>query len=197
MVNSINGILSFKTFGAVGIDTGSVEWAIETTSTTVAGLPAIGTEVRLYTHLHQSQDAMRLYGFHSVAERSNFLALISVNGLGPAMAKKILSGTSPDNFSAAIEAEDVAFLSAIPGLGKKTAQKIILQLKGKLTSDELSISPRETGIKEIVDSLAAMGFDARHAAKAVSAVLEEPDIAGLSGDTREKEILRRAIVSLS
>ena len=131
MVNSIRGILTFKAPGLAGMETGGVEWALEVSATSLSRLPALGAEVRLYTHLHHVQDSMRLYGFADIDERRLFLALLSVSGVGPALARKILSGTTPERFIAALETEDIESLGAIPGLGKKTAQKIVLQLRGE------------------------------------------------------------------
>lgn len=198
MVNSINGVITFKSEGTIGIETGGIEWAIATTSTSLADLPAAGADVRLYTHLHHVQDSMKLYGFASLTERTLFLALISVNGVGPSLAQKILSGTTPDRFTAALENENLDSLSSIPGLGKKTAQKILLQLRGKLTADREDPSS-EVGRKDrdVIAALTAMGFDARGAGKAVSAIVESGDIAALTGEAREREILRRAIIALS
>ena len=197
MVNSISGVLTFKEAGTAGVETGGIEWAIDTSSTTLAGLPPIGSQVRLYTHLHHVQDSMRLYGFGTIVERRLFLALVSVNGVGPSLARKILSGTSPERFLTAMEQEDLDTLSSIPGLGKKTAQKIVLQLRGKLTDEQPSSNGAIGKEKDMVEALAAMGFDARGAGKAVSAILEEDGIAELTGEEREREILRRAIIALS
>lgn len=139
-----------------------------------------------------------MFGFSSVDERRLFLALLTVNGVGPSLARKILSGTTPDRFLAALDAEDLSTLGSIPGLGKKTAQKIVLQLRGKLIDDsEESASGGSIEARDVIEALTAMGFDSRGSGKAVSAILEDPDIAMLAGEAREKEILRRAIIALS
>ena len=197
MVNSIRGILTFKAPGLAGIETGGVEWALEVSATSLSRLPALGAEVRLYTHLHHLQDSMRLYGFADIDERRLFLALLGVSGVGPALARKILSGTTPERFIAALETEDIESLGAIPGLGKKTAQKIVLQLRGKLTADEPAAASSPGEEREVIDALVSMGFDSRAAAKAVSTVLGDTAVAELTGEEREREILRRAIVALS
>ena len=94
MINSITGILTFRTAEQVGLENGGMEWAIETTATTLSALPGRGEQVRIYTYLHHTQDQMKMYGFGTVEERSSFLALLSVNGVGPSLARKILSGTT-------------------------------------------------------------------------------------------------------
>ena len=196
MVNSIRGTLTFKSTEQLGIETGGVEWAVDTTSTTLSSLPGLGQQIKIFTHLHHTQDQMRMYGFFSAEERRRFLVLLTVNGVGPSLARKILSGTTSTRFLAALDAEDLSTLGSIPGLGKKTAQKIVLQLRGKLidSSDEGGAVGEA---KDVIESLTAMGFEIRKAGKAVSAILEDADVKNLNGDAREKEILRRAIVALS
>ena len=93
---------------------------------------------------------MRLYGFSSIIERALFLALLSVNGVGPSLAQRILSGTTPDQFTAALENENLDSLSSIPGLGKKTAQKILLQLRGKLTDQENPSHETQNKDKDVI-----------------------------------------------
>ena len=195
MVNSINGILTYKNSLSAGLENTGIEWAVEISGTTLSSLPSIGSQVRLYTYLQHSQDSMRLYGFLTVAERNLFLALISVNGVGPALAKKILSGCTPDQFQKAMEKEDVDTLSGIPGLGKKTAQKIILQLRGTLLDN--AASPEKSATQDLVEALNAMGFDSRLASSTVAEILTDSTLDALSDEEREKEILRRAIVALS
>ncbi len=194
MVNSIKGILTFRAIDQLGIDTGGIEWAVDTSSTTLSALPKKGEEIHIFTYLHHTQDQMKLFGFGTVEERSVFLALLKVNGVGPSLAKKILSGITSERFQAAVDSEDLAVLGSIPGLGKKTAQKIVLQLKGKLTDNADGLSG---GISEVVEALSSMGFESRGAAKAVAEILNDKELELLSDDNREKEILRRAIIALS
>lgn len=193
MVNSIRGRLTFKSASRAGVETGGVEWALDTTATTLSALPAAGQDVRIYTHLHHTQDSMRLYGFGTQEERTVFLGLLTVSGVGPSLARKILSGASPETLMRAVDQEDLGMLSAIPGLGKKTAQKIILHLRGKLTPEE----PEGHQNQEMTEALISMGFDAKRAAAAVMALADDPAVAKLTGEERDKEILRRAIVELS
>ena len=197
MVNSIRGILTFKHSDSLGIETGGIEWAVETSATTLADLPVIGREVRIFTFLHHAQDSMKMYGFSTAEERSVFLALLTVNGVGPSLARKILSGTTPQRFQAALDSEDLTTLGRIPGLGKKTAQKIVLQLRGKLAEEGEDRPGARGEARDVVEALAAMGFDSKGALTAVEGILAESDIQALSGDEKEKEVLRRAIISLS
>jgi len=197
MVNSIRGIITFKSSDQLGLENSGIEWALDTTTTTLSSLPGIGEEVRIFTHLHHSQDQMKMYGFASREERTLFLALLTVNGVGPSLTRKILSGTTPARFLLALDAEDLSTLGSIPGLGKKTAQKIVLQLRGRLIED-IETSPGAGGeAKDVVEALTAMGFDARGALKSVTTILEDPDIQLLGSNEREKEVLRRSIIAMS
>ena len=83
MVHSIRGVVTFKSSETVGIENGGIEWQIDTTATSLTSLPGVGKEAKLYTHLHHKEDQMRLYGFASTEERTVFLALLTVNGVGP------------------------------------------------------------------------------------------------------------------
>lgn len=197
MVNSISGTVTFKSSDHVGIETSGIEWSLETSTTTLSLLPVSGEKTRIYTYLHHSQDSMRLFGFATLEERRLFLALLTVNGVGVSLARKILSGTSPEKFIQALDSEDLAALGSIPGLGKKTAQKIVLHLRGKLAEESEITGGEETSDKDVVNALISMGFDGRKAAKAVSEIINSPDISSLSGEEREKEILRRAIIIMS
>jgi len=197
MLNSIRGTLTYKSGDQIGIDCGGLEWAVDTTSTSISLLPQIGEDVLIYTHLHHTQEAMKLFGFSSFEERRLFLALKTVNGVGVSLARKILSGTTPPRFLKALDSEDLSVLERIPGLGKKTAQKIVLQLRGSLVDADASEEVASSQEKDVVNALAAMGFESRAAARVVSSILRSPELDGLGSDEREKEILRRAIVAMS
>ena len=134
---------------------------------------------------------MTMFGFGTIEERSVFLDLLKVSGIGPRQALRILSGMSVDDFVKNMDAEDVDSLSRIPGLGKKTAQKILLTLRGKLSLSKTSV---ETEHDEITEALVEMGFDRAQAHSAVNEVRSDP---GGDGELEEGELLRRAIVRLS
>jgi Holliday junction DNA helicase RuvA len=140
---------------------------------------------------------MRMFGFASRRERDLFLNLLTVSGVGPKGAVKILSGMKASDFEQSLENEDVDALSGIPGLGKKTAQKIILQLKGKLASPDEGSAPSGTMESEITDSLVTMGFDRKAAEKTVRTLISSEEFAGMTDGEKEKAVLRRAIMALS
>ena len=191
MFNSLTGTITGRGPNLLYLSTGGVEWEIEVSGTTLRAL-ASDDRVRVYTHLHHREDQMRLYGFASVSERSVFLELTGVSGIGPRAAIKILSATSPENLVRMLESEDVDALSSLPGIGRKTSQKIILALRGKLVG--ASGASGSAG-DEIVAGLAEMGFDRARVASVVASLRAE--LADSPEATRENEIFRLAIVRLS
>jgi Holliday junction DNA helicase RuvA len=194
VINSLKGILTGKGAGKFYLETGGLEWEIETSYTTISALPPEGDSVRVFTHLYHREDAMRLFGFGSEDERFLFLDLMKVNGIGPKQALRILSSTTSEFFSRILEDGDATALSRIPGLGVKTAQKIILALKGKLTFREDGGPAEEGG--DLVLALEDMGFDRKKAAAVIKALSAELG-GGLSGAELEKECFRQAIIRLS
>lgn len=199
MFNSLRGIITEKRQDALCVATGGIEWEISVPLLDMEALPPPGQEGRLFVWLYHREDQMRLFGFASEERRNAFLELIKVEGIGPRQAVKILSGIGQEELEAALENEDIARLEAVPGLGKKTAQKMILALKGKLAHPEPAAG---TGAihEELVNALADMGYDRRTAAEAVdqaarSVNAETPG--GLSAAEREKRIFKQAIVILS
>jgi Holliday junction DNA helicase RuvA len=136
---------------------------------------------------------MALFGFADEEERRVFLDLLKVGGIGPRQALRILSGVSAAGLVTIIESGDVDSLAALPGLGKKTSQKVILALKGKLHMEE-----RETGpFSELVEALVGMGFDKQRAARVVREVAAELPAEDVGADERDRRVLKEAIVRLS
>jgi Holliday junction DNA helicase RuvA len=220
--NSLYGQVSGHQFPLVYFQTGSVEWELEVSAGTfqsVMNAPP-DTEHRLYTYLHTRQDILRLYGFWTEQERRVFLELNTVSGIGPRQALKILSGTTAESLVRYLEEEDIPSLTRIPGLGKKTAQRLILQLKGTLVLESDSgtsgtPAPGTAGTSpsnELLEALTEMGFDRKKAAAALkraetdlaAEAAAEAALAAEASDSpqapaapAEQEIFRRAIVALS
>jgi len=194
MFNSIRGTITGKLADSVYILSGGIEWDISVPAIDISRLPPAGNEGRLYTWLYHREDQMKLYGFAAEERRSAFLELIKVEGIGPRGALKILGGIGQEDLEHALETEDLARLEAVPGLGKKTAQKMILTLKGKLVSAKAA---PETPYGDLVEALAGMGYDRRAAADAL--VRAEKEIAGeaVKEEEREKRLFKTAIVYLS
>ena len=172
-----------------------IEWGIEATENAIIHSAAAGGPVKVYTYLHHREDQMTLYGFHTVEERSVFLELIKVSGIGPKQAMRMLSGIGIEELIRALDAGDTDRLSLLPGIGKKTAAKIVLALRGKLKLDD------EGGGKEqfpdLVEALTGMGFDRRKSRKILEELAGREEYLGLHGDELEKKLFRDAIVNLS
>ena len=134
MINSIFGTITAKLPQVLYLETSSgIEWALSVSESTLNSLSTVGSQARVYTWMYHKEDAMKLFGFASVEERSVFIDLLKVDGVGPKGALKILSSMPYTVLADALEEEDLTKLEKIPGIGKKTAQKMLLTLKGKLT----------------------------------------------------------------
>ena len=190
MWNSLTGIVNGKEDSILFIQTGPLEWAVRMPSSSLFKLPGRGQEVKIFLHLHHKEDDMTIFGFVAPEERDIFLQLLKVPGIGPKQALRILSGIAPAALVKILDDGDVEALKRIPGLGKATAGKIILALRGKLTLSE--DSPGDVGAHgELVESLVNMGFEKKAVKKAVAdAAAEQP------GAT-EENLFRQALAVLS
>ena len=143
MIHSLTGTVSGGDENTVLIKTdGGIEWMLQISTTTASALPRQGNEVRILTHLHHREDQMILFGFATAEERSVFFDLLKVSGIGTRQALRILSGMSVSELVRSLDSEDVDSLARVPGLGKKTAQKILLTLRGKLSLATPCVSQR-------------------------------------------------------
>lgn len=196
MFHSLTGRVTGRHGTTVYLSTGGIEWAIEVSRQSFEHiLSNEEEEVRIFTYLHHKEDSMLLFGFSEERERDLFLQLIKVSGIGPRQALKILSGITSENLITYIESEDSSSLARIPGIGKKTAGKIILALRGTLVStEEEGESEKYT---DLVQALVDMGFDRKASEKTVSELAKSDDFATIPEKEREHEIFRRAIVALS
>ena len=148
------------------IDVGGVGYLVAPTPSAVRKTDG-ADEVSLHTYLHVREDALQLFGFAESAERDLFLQLLSVNGVGPKVALAIVSGSPPAELRRAIALEDTARFEAIPGIGKKTAQRVVLELKEKLGSAASPPEPRRLGARE---ALVELGYSAVEAERALANV---------------------------
>ncbi|MBO7093737.1 MAG: Holliday junction branch migration protein RuvA [Spirochaetia bacterium] len=200
MFNSLSGTLTYKGIDNIYLlNSCGIEWDITVSAKTLQALPPVGDECQVYTYYLHTENMVKLYGFFSKDERTFFLELNKVNGIGPKQAMKMLSSISAKQMSEALDKDDVALLAGIPGVGKKTAQKLMLAMRGKLVMDE-ELAAAPTGnpkFADIVNALSDMGFEYRKALKAVEEVAKDSDIMNMKDDEREKEIFKRAIVLLS
>jgi holliday junction DNA helicase RuvA len=191
MFNSLTGEITSKGEERLCIQTSGVEWELVVSRRAVERLPAVGQVARIFTHLVHREDQMKLYGFADTAERALFLDLQKVEGVGPRGALKMLSGVDREQFAQALDRDDVEALSAVPGVGKKTAQKIILTLKGKLTP--ASESGGRSAEDDITTALVGMGFDRKTARAAVAAALKAMKGTDRKGEDLERELFKRAV----
>lgn len=199
MFNSLTGTLTAKYSDAVHLETAGIEWDLAMSSLDSAALPPVGTGVRVFVWMYHREDQMRLYGFPSAERRSTFLELQKVEGIGPKAALKIMGGIGQEELVRALEAGDLARLEAVPGLGKKTAQKMLLALKGRLVQRDEGPVAESGAYPELVEALVQMGYDKKAAVKAVERALESraAALAGLAPAEAEKILFREAIVLLS
>ena len=191
MFNSVTGQITYKGEERLCLQTGGVEWDLTVSRKALEKLPPVGQVARVYTYLLHREDSMRLYGFSDIAERVLFLDLQKVDGVGPRGALKVLSGVDREKFAQALEADDVDGLSSLPGIGKKTAQKIILTLKGKLTPAVESAG--RSAEDDIATALVGMGFERRTARSAVTAAAKSMAGHEKKGEELERELFKRAV----
>ena len=206
MFNSITGVITEKLPQKVYIDTGGVEWDVNIPETSLAKLPEAGSSAKIYVWLQHTDALMTLYGFADLKDRDLFFELLKVDGVGPKGALKIMGSISAVDLIRILDDGDVDLLQKVPGVGKKTAAKMLLQLKGKLSLDDSpSVRSRQPSqavpYADVVNGLTEMGYD-RHAAeeavKNVSAMLEKDDsFKSLSISSREQDVFRRALMELA
>ena len=184
MIAFLKGRLAAKTESAVVIDVGGVGYAVGMSAHSLSSMPAVGEAVLIYTYLLVREDALTLYGFANMAEKALFERLISVSGVGPKVALAALSSYTTEALSNAIIASDTTAVSRIPGIGKKTAQRIILELQGTLESasqqqDNLFAAGNAQAVKAATEDLLAMGFSSAEAEVALKGAGAGADEAAL------------------
>ena len=157
MIGRLRGEIAEKGAETILLDVSGVGYELAVTPATVAALPGVGQPAVLHTHLHVREDVMALYGFSSADERNIFQTLLGVGGVGPKLALAVLATLSPDDLRHVVIAEDAAALTAVPGIGQRSAQKLLLELRPKL---ELPDSPLQaTGpVAEVREALEALGY---------------------------------------
>ena len=170
MIAFLTGAVAEKGTGHCVIDVGGVGYRVAMSTSSLAALPAEGDEVTVLTHMHVRDDEMSLFGFENVEEKELFAKLITVSGIGPKVALAALSSYTPAVLVEAIAREDVALVSSVSGIGKKTAQRIILDLKDKLGVPDLAGTPEGMTVDamaEASEALLAMGFSSAEVATAM------------------------------
>jgi len=197
MISRLHGILLEKTPPALVIDVGGVGYEVFVPMTTLYHLPEQGKPVTLHTHFVVREDAQQLYGFHTRQDRELFRTLIRVNGIGPKMALGILSGMETADLVRCVQSDNTAALTRIPGIGKKTAERLIIELRDKLGDTHAEHFAATTGGTPVVrpadarneaeSALASLGYKPADASRMVSSAAKEN-----SSATRE-ELIRLAL----
>jgi len=193
MIAYLKGTLIHKTPGHVIVETGGVGYAAAVPVSSFTSLGEIGGTVELFIHTHLSDDALALYGFASQAEKAMFLKLIGISGIGPKLAMNVLSGISPGDLAEAIRSSDLARISLVPGIGKKTALRITMELQDKLEKKEKLLTAKASPEKEdLLSALLNMGFRQKEAERAV-----DQTIAANKPGTEFEKLLRDCLKRLA
>ncbi|WP_024301189.1 Holliday junction branch migration protein RuvA [Pseudogulbenkiania sp. MAI-1] len=194
MIGRLTGQLIEKLPPQIVVDVGGVGYEVDVPMSTFYQLPALGEKTTLYTHLVVREDAHLLFGFASKGERETFRQLIKVSGIGAKIALAVLSGLSADELALAVASEDLKRLSSVPGIGKKTAERLVLELRGKLatggavtTPGGLAFAATPDDKSDIVNALLALGYNDKEAAAATK---------GLPPDVTVSDGVRLALKSL-
>ena len=198
MIGRLRGELVDKILPICLLDVSGVGYEIETSLTTFDSLPEIGSEIVLYTHFVVREDAQLLYGFLDQRERQVFRSLIKVNGVGPKLALNLMSGMTAANFIACIRENDVQSLVKLPGVGKKTAERLIIEMRDRLDEWGVAEAVIEQGrLKSTAGSVArdaeialtSLGFKPQEAARAISLVKDE--------DLEVEELIKEALRNMA
>ena len=198
MIGRLHGVLLRKEPPALLVDVGGVGYELEAPMTAFYELPAVGEPVVLYTHLVVREDAHLLYGFVRESQRRLFRELLKVNGVGPRVALAVLSGLSDEEFSRCVAGEDITRLTKVPGIGRKTAERLVIEMRDKLPSDTAVTTTASTAagpvapgdpVSEAVSALVSLGYKPNEASRAVRGVSTH----GMSAE----EIIRQALKGMA
>ncbi|MBA3349979.1 MAG: Holliday junction branch migration protein RuvA [Actinobacteria bacterium] len=206
MIGYLDGIVAARHPGGLFLEVGGVGYRLSCSATTSAALPSGGERCRLFTYLHVREDVLALYGFASEAEQGVFEALLGVSGVGPKVALGVCSAFTPDALRRALVTDDVPALASVPGIGKRTAQRMVLELKEKLALPDLQVAGQAGGATagarsalenlgyspaEVRDALGelsqAPGESVENIVRAALAVLARPMLVPVDGDPATAE----------
>ncbi len=199
MIGRIRGVILEKSAPQLLVEVQGLGYEVDAPMSTFFHLPDIGQEVILHTHLNIREDAHTLYGFHSRAERKLFRCLIKVSGIGAKLALTILSGATVEEFSSQIQHQDVKALTRIPGIGKKTAERLLIEMRDKIDQISLEIDAQghvagrdilvgSDSVQDAISALVALGYKPPEASKLVQTVDDRADLSS-------EELIRKALQS--
>jgi holliday junction DNA helicase RuvA len=196
MIAHLRGKLLAKHPNQVVIETAGVGYEVNISIPTFSELPALGSEIQLHIHTHVREDVIALYGFLHPAEKQLFEKLMTVSGIGAKLAITILSGMPATEMTAAIRANDIARLTKIPGIGKKTAERMVLELRDKLPTAAIATTvatPISAVEEDVLSALMNLGYQRQAAEKSIAGVIgksEDRNDPSRSFDTLFREALR-------
>lgn len=189
MIGRIQGTILQKTPPQLLIDVGGIGYEILAPMSTFYRLPEIGQKITLLTHLIVREDAHILYGFTHERERTLFRNLIKVTNIGPKSALTILSGIEPDTFAQCVINSDIATLSSLPGIGKKTAERLVIEMRDKLTTaPEQNLNLANDTLNEAMSALIALGYKPQEAQQALMRIENQ--------NTSSEELIRLALQNM-
>jgi Holliday junction DNA helicase RuvA len=199
MIGRIRGILVHKQAPLILVEVGGVGYELHVPMTTLFQLPALGSEVSLVTHFVVREDAQLLYGFVEERDRSLFRELIKVSGVGPKMALTILSGMDAQSFARCVQRDDISSLVALPGVGKKTAERLLVEMRDKLkdwlvrpgavdgaAGSGIALAPLTDIVADAEGALITLGYKPQEASRMVAAVNDD-------SVAESEELIRRAL----
>jgi len=192
MIGSLHGRIASKSPPQLVVDVGGVGYELEAPMSTFFLLPAVGQDVRLLTHMVVREDAQLLYGFGTEEERRLFRNLLKVSGIGPKIGLALLSGISVEGFAHCMRNQDVAALTRVPGIGRKTAERLLIEMRDRLNEAETAsgataVPPGASAEAEAFGALVALGYKPAEASRLLK---------GVEGGTQSTEdMIRRALQS--
>lgn len=201
MIGMLEGAVESVDVTAAIINVNGIGFEVRMPSNDLSSMHA-GQEVKVYTSLNVSQDAVTLYGFLAIASKKMFLQLQKVSGIGPRVALSLLSTLPPERLARTVMDGDATALAKAPGLGKKGAQKIILELRGSINIDEIGgddenrTASADSGTAQVVEGLVSLGWRERDAEHAVAEVLEKHGFEAPLGSDDVPKVLKLALTSL-
>lgn len=158
MIGRLRGVVAEKSPAGVLLDVAGVGYEMAVPPRALVELPGIGDEAVLHTHLHVREDAMALFGFSTEDQRDLFRLLLGITGVGPKVALAILGTMTPDDLRRAVLTDDAAALTAVPGIGKRSAQKLLLELRPKLELPDAELAPSNSPLAEVRSALEGLGY---------------------------------------
>ena len=193
MIGSLRGTLTSKQAPLIIIECQGVGYEVETPMSTFLELPSVGDDLFLFTHLLVREDAQTLYGFNTEDERSLFRTLLRISGVGAKMGLAILSTMTVGDFQRCVEYEDAATLVKIPGVGKKTAERLIIEMRDKIDKSAVEPGAKTVTVEssprsEAVDALIALGYKAGEVNKLIGSM----DVEGQTAEDIIRQALRQA-----